>query len=57
MINRDTGRAGVLEKEEDRQEREGGREVVFEEIIAKYFPNLMKGNNPQVQETESNQDE
>ena len=57
MINRDTGRAGVLEKEEDRQERESGREVVFEEIIAKYFPNLMKGNNPQVQETESNQDE
>lgn len=33
------------------------RKVILKKIIAKYFLNLMKGNNPQIQKANSNQDE
>lgn len=40
-----TGVADIPEKEGREWERGEGREGVFEGIITKYFPNLMKGSN------------
>lgn len=33
-------------------EEKNNAEEIFEEIIAKYFPKLMKDNKPQIQEAE-----
>ena len=65
-INMDvTGVLGKKERERQGKQREKGgeqrrrleRKVILRKIIAKYFRNLMKGNNPQIQKSNSSQDE
>lgn len=59
IVNTNTGVTGVLEKGRVGREREGERQgdAGFEEIINKYFLNLMKDSNPQIQEIRSKPDE
>ena len=46
------------EREKRGEERRRGEgKVMLKKITAKYFLNLMKGNNPQIQKANSSQDE